>query len=268
MSVLNKIPYINAILGDLETSDLTTLLNLMNGSGDRTELLRIMNLPSGNRTNITVADKGVHMCSIQLGPTLYYGYLLYSDNYCTLLSFTDFQNISMFAINVSKKSMETVSEYLDINELRSTLGDLLAEGGGSEGGMTNPMTTAGDIIIGGSSGSPTRLAVGSNGKVLTSDGTTVSWETPSTGMSNPMTTADDIIVGGSSGTPTRLAKGSNGQLLGVNGSGNIAFKNDLPYLTTAPSAANTSGGLILVVLSAEPATYYDGYYYIITESVS
>lgn len=40
--------------------------------------------------------------------------------------------------------------------------------------------------------------------------------------------------------------------------------SDLPYLTTAPSSANTSG-LKIVVLSSEPATKYDGYLYIITE---
>ncbi|MDE2019825.1 MAG: hypothetical protein KGJ13_05785, partial [Patescibacteria group bacterium] len=39
------------------------------------------------------------------------------------------------------------------------------EAGGS--GMTNPMTTLGDIITGGSSGTPQRLAVGSNGQFLT-----------------------------------------------------------------------------------------------------
>lgn len=36
------------------------------------------------------------------------------------------------------------------------------------------------------------------------------------------------------------------------------------YLTTAPTSANV-GSLKFVVLTAEPATYYDGYYYIITE---
>lgn len=34
-------------------------------------------------------------------------------------------------------------------------------------GLTNPMTTAGDIIIGGVAGAPTRLAKGTNGQVLT-----------------------------------------------------------------------------------------------------
>ena len=36
----------------------------------------------------------------------------------------------------------------------------------SSGGMTNPMTTAGDIIYGGASGTPTRLGVGTNGFIL------------------------------------------------------------------------------------------------------
>lgn len=34
-------------------------------------------------------------------------------------------------------------------------------------GLTNPMTTAGDIIVGGASGAPGRLPVGANGQVLT-----------------------------------------------------------------------------------------------------
>ena len=44
-----------------------------------------------------------------------------------------------------------------------------------------------------------------------------------------------------------------------------AGSGSVPYITTAPTEPNTDGGLIFVVLSEEPATYYDGYYYIITE---
>jgi hypothetical protein len=45
------------------------------------------------------------------------------------------------------------------------------------GKMTNPMTTGGDIIYGGSSGAPTRLANGTAGQILQSNGTTLapSW---------------------------------------------------------------------------------------------
>lgn len=45
-------------------------------------------------------------------------------------------------------------------------------------GMTNPMTTAGDTIYGGASGTPTRLAIGSTGNVLTVSGGNPVWAAP------------------------------------------------------------------------------------------
>ena len=48
-----------------------------------------------------------------------------------------------------------------------------AVSGGS--GMTNPMTTAGDIIVGGTGGSPSRLGAGANGQVLKIVGGALVW---------------------------------------------------------------------------------------------
>jgi hypothetical protein len=48
-------------------------------------------------------------------------------------------------------------------------------------GMTNPMTTAGDTIYGGASGTPTRLAIGSTGNVLTVSGGNPVWAAPAGG---------------------------------------------------------------------------------------
>jgi hypothetical protein len=45
------------------------------------------------------------------------------------------------------------------------------------GAMANPMTTANDIVIGGSSGTPTRLAVGGEGSSLTVSGGNIAWGT-------------------------------------------------------------------------------------------
>lgn len=62
---------------------------------------------------------------------------------------------------------------------------------------------------------------------------------------------------------------TNGLLAFKVGSTPAVFSaKDVAYLTTAPSSANTSGKLKFVVLDSEPTTYYDGYYYIITESNS
>lgn len=49
--------------------------------------------------------------------------------------------------------------------------------------MTNPMTTLGDVIYGGALGVPTRLAVGSNGDVLTLTGGVPTWSAPAGGIS-------------------------------------------------------------------------------------
>lgn len=84
-------------------------------------------------------------------------------------------------------------------------------------GLTNPMTTAADIIVGNTGGTPARLGKGADGQVLTVDPTThlLVWATSSSGFANPMTTAADLIVGGTGGTPARLATGSDSQVLTI-----------------------------------------------------
>jgi hypothetical protein len=48
-------------------------------------------------------------------------------------------------------------------------------------GLSDPMTTRGDIIVRNASNVTARLAIGSTGKVLSSNGTDISWQTPSGG---------------------------------------------------------------------------------------
>lgn len=79
----------------------------------------------------------------------------------------------------------------------------------------NLITTRGDLIYGNSSAVAARLAIGSSGKVLSSNGTDVSWQTPA--FVNPMTTAGDLILGDTSGVPIRLAIGANTKVLTSNG---------------------------------------------------
>jgi hypothetical protein len=49
----------------------------------------------------------------------------------------------------------------------------------------SPITTAGDLIIGNGTNSATRLAIGTNTYVLTSNGTTASWQAPTGGGGSP-----------------------------------------------------------------------------------
>ena len=72
------------------------------------------------------------------------------------------------------------------------------------------MTTQGDLIRGGTSGVPERVALGAAGEVLTSDGTDAAW-------TNIITTEGDVKQGGSGGVPERLAIGAASEVLTSNG---------------------------------------------------
>ena len=82
--------------------------------------------------------------------------------------------------------------------------------------LPDPLTTRGDILYRNSS-ITTRLPVGTNGQVLTSDGTDVSWEDAASGFSDPMTTRGDIIFRNSGNTTARLATGTSGQVIQSDG---------------------------------------------------
>lgn len=114
----------------------------------------------------------------------------------------------------------------------------------------SPMTTGGDIIYGGASGTGTRLANGSNGQVLTSAGTTSAptWQTPTTGTvtsvavavpahlsvsGSPITSSGTITIG-LSGTAlpvanggTGLTSGTSGGILGYTATGTLASSGAL-----------------------------------------
>lgn len=79
--------------------------------------------------------------------------------------------------------------------------------------LVNPMTTAEDIIVGGSGGAPARLAKGTDGQILKMVAGVIAWAAETAGFANPMTTPGDMIVGGTSGAAGRLAKGTDGQAL-------------------------------------------------------
>lgn len=66
------------------------------------------------------------------------------------------------AVSVSATGTSTNNvEYITIGSDEYHLA-----GGGGAGGMTNPMTTAGDIIVGGENGNPVRLAKGASNHTL------------------------------------------------------------------------------------------------------
>jgi hypothetical protein len=106
-----------------------------------------------------------------------------------------------------------------------TLAGTLAIANGGTGQTTasaafnalSPITTTGDLIIGNGTNSATRLAIGSNGTVLQSNGSTASWVSFTSGasLSNDTTTATDLypmFAAATSGTPSTVYT-SNAKLL-------------------------------------------------------
>lgn len=121
----------------------------------------------------------------------------------------------------------SVSSYTDFREMM----------GGGAAGMANPMTTAGDIIYGGTSGVPTRLAIGTNGYVLSVSSGIPAWVS---GLTNPMSAVGDLIIGGASGAATRLAGGTNGYVLTMVSGAPAWVAAGSSSLTNWTEAVNTS----------------------------
>jgi len=90
-----------------------------------------------------------------------------------------------------------------------------------QNGFINPMTTLGDIIYGGASGTPTRLPIGTNAYVLTVNSGIPSWQPASGGFTNPMSAKGDVIQGDTGGTAVRLAGAATGNALISGGVGSF-----------------------------------------------
>ncbi len=136
----------------------------------------------------------------------------------------------------------------------ATKGEIPTSINGLSGGeLTSPLT-----LNGGDSATAHKIILGTTGQI-TDTGTATLF-----GRTN----ASTLVIGHSShslvlrGSATRPTYNRN----------DLALYSDIPsstkgitYLTTAPTSANTDGGLIIVVLDSEPSTKYSGYIYLITE---
>ena len=94
----------------------------------------------------------------------------------------------------------------------------------------SPITTAGDLIIGNGSNSATRLAIGANGYLLTSNGTTAVWTAAPTSMVYP-----------GAGIPNSTGS-AWGTSYSVSGTGDVALTTS-PVFTT-PNLGTPSAGVL------------------------
>ena len=93
-----------------------------------------------------------------------------------------------------------------------------------------PITTTGDLIIGNGTNSATRLAIGTNGYILTSNGTTASWQ--------PSTSGSGTVNSGTSGQLAYYASTGTAVSGTATGTG---------VITALSSAVTGSGGMVLSI---------------------
>jgi hypothetical protein len=95
----------------------------------------------------------------------------------------------------------------------------------------SPITTAGDLIIGNGTNSAVRLGIGANGYLLTSNGTTATWQAaPAGGVTT--------FSAGTTGLTPNTATGGAITLAGT-----LAIANGGTGQTTASAALNALGGI-------------------------
>jgi hypothetical protein len=95
----------------------------------------------------------------------------------------------------------------------------------------SPITTTGDLILGNGTNSATRLAIGANGYLLTSNGTTASW------VAAPAGGVTTFSAGTTGLTPSSATGGA------ITLAGTLAIANGGTGQTTASAALTALGGI-------------------------
>src|ERR1700677_3374691 len=133
------------------------------------------------------------------------------------------------------------------------------------GGGTGLSTlTAGSVLVGAGTSSPTLVAPGTLNNVLTSNGTTWVSQANPAGFTNPMTTTGDMIYENTVPAPARLPIGLAGQVLSVATTGPIipqwttlsgttVFANYISSVITGTSSGVTSTYQTYTTFSNSPA---------------
>jgi hypothetical protein len=139
----------------------------------------------------------------------------------------------------------------------------------------SPITTTGDLIIGNGTNSATKLGIGTNGYVLTSNGTTATWQsptggvtsfsagstglTPSTNTTGAVTLAGTLAIGSGGTGATSAGIGAFNNITGYTASGatgttstNLVFSTS-PTLTTPNIGAATATSMNIGTLTYTPA---------------
>ena len=175
--------------------------------------------------------------------------------------------VTLLAANASTTNVSSLSfGTTGLTPSASTTGAItvagtlaVANGGTGQGtaasafNALSPITTTGDLIIGSGVNTATRLAIGANNTVLTSNGTTASWQalttgvtsfsagttglTPRTGTTGAVTLAGTLAVA-NGGTGATTAAGARANLGAGTGNGSVTS------ITVSAGTGMSGGGTV------------------------
>ena len=125
MSVINKKPFVASVIESLTSAQLSTLKTMMNGGLKTLTKFSLIN----EDYFITTEDKGVKHISLEVSGNVFTGFLLYNNYYCALISYQNEyqQKLQIIKIKLSNNTYEIVDEYLDIDELREVVDNIIVD---------------------------------------------------------------------------------------------------------------------------------------------
>lgn len=161
-------------------------------------------------------------------------------------------NITIQLATTSQNGYLSSADWNTFNSKQAALTLPLSIANGGTGQATkaaafnalSPITATGDLILGNGVNSATNLAIGGNGAVLTSNGTTASWVSGGSGGINQLT--GDVTAGPGSGSQVAtVAKIAGTTVSGTTGSTNVVFSTSPTLTGTFIAASGTFSGTIL-----------------------
>ena len=171
MSVIQKRPFIEKVIATLSSAEKSDLIGLINGSELEPSFRSLVN----KSYYLSDSDEGVSHIILETSDRTYTGYLLYTDDYCVLVSYKNIQDLVILNINPDKHTFEYVKEPLTITELRFELAD--AGGIGSDitaDEINSENATAGQVLTADGTGGASWQSVGGDLVELTNMSGTLS----------------------------------------------------------------------------------------------
>lgn len=180
------------------------------------------NFAAGSRRNIpAVMDPTYHFSGISVNPV---------PSAIDGIAITPAASANPATVNISATSYGfTPDSNVNLNLVSLGTGSVLCNGvacGG--GGFTNPMTTVGDMLIGGTAGTATRLA----GPIATNGVPQILTSTPSGGAATAQAWSP-------AGVPTNAQTGTTYSIAATDRASYISFSNASPIAVTLPQAGTT-----------------------------